>query len=148
MLEVCFLVTNNNRVDYREGVDQNINKSVKDPLLQTQRIATSHFKADVPEGQYEVTFCLADLAVRAGRLVYELGSENDITQSNISGKYKFDIIINGQKVAEKLNPRKLAGKLTAYEFSAIVYSKGGLDIEFRSNEETTCVNAIKLRKLK
>lgn len=143
-----FLVTKNNRVDYREGVDQNINKSVKDPLFQTQRIATSNFKADVPEGRYEVTFCLADLAVRTSRLVYELGSENDITQSNISGKYEFDIIINGQKVAEKLNPRKQAGKLTAYEFSAIVYSKGGLDIEFKSNEETTCVNAIKLRKLK
>jgi len=143
-----FLVTKNNRVDYREGVDQNIIKSVKDPLFQTQRIAMSDFKADVPEGQYEVTFCLADLAVRAGRLVYELGSKDDITQSNISGKYEFDIIINGQTIAEKLNPRKLAGKLTAYEFSAIIYSKGGLDIEFKSNEETTCINGLKIRRVK
>ena len=143
-----FLVNKNNRVDYREGVSQNIEATNKDPLYQTQRIATDFFKADVPAGQYEVTFCMADLAVRADRLVYELGANDDITHSNISDNYEFDIYINGHSVAEKLNPRELAGKLTAFEFSTLVYSEGGLNIEFKSNGGTSCVNAIKIFKLK
>lgn len=143
-----FLITQNNRVDYRQGIDQNIVGTDKDPLFQTQRIATDMFKADVPAGQYEVTFCLADLAVRVDRLVYELGSKDDITQSNISDNYEFDICINGQVIGEKINPRIFGGKLTAYEFSTLVYSPGGLNIEFKSDGGTTCINALKIRKLR
>lgn len=143
-----FLVTKNNRVDYREGVSQNIEGTNKDPLYQTQRIAATAFMADVPSGQYEVTFCLADLSVKAESLVYELGSKGDDAQANISDNFEFDIYINGQAVAQKLNPRELIGKLIAYEFSTIVDSEGALDIKFRSNGGMTGINGLKIRKLK
>lgn len=39
-----YLVTKNNRVDYREGVDQNILTTEKDPLFQTQRCTKDSFK--------------------------------------------------------------------------------------------------------
>lgn len=143
-----FLVTKNNRVDYREGVSQNIEGTNKDPLYQTQRIATDAFKADVPSGQYKVTFCMADLSVKAEKVVYELGSKDDINQSNILDNSEFDIFINDQMIVEKLNPKNLKGKLTAYEFSTLVYTDGGLNIKFRSNGGMVHINGLKIRRVK
>lgn len=143
-----FLVNQNDRIEYREGVADNIKETIKDPLFQTQRIGAKGFKADVPFGQYEITFCLADLSIKSKSSVYELGKEDDVNKVNVSGTAEFDIMINGQNIAENLNPKKIKGELTAYEFSTIIYTDSGLNIEFIAKNGIVGINGIKVRKIK
>lgn len=143
-----FLVNQNDRIDYREGIAENIKETVKDPLFQTQRIGAKAFKADVPSGQYEITFCLADLSIKAKSSVYELGKEDDVNKVNLSGTAEFDILINGQNIVENLNPKKIKGELTAYEFSTIIYTDSGLNIDFIAKNGIVGINGIKVRKIK
>lgn len=143
-----FLVNQNDRVEYREGVADNIKETVKDPLFQTQRIGAKGFKADVPSGQYEITFCLADLSIKSKSSVYELGKEDDVNKVNVSGTAEFDIMINGQNIEENLSPKKIKGELTAYEFSTMIYTDSGLNIEFIAKNGIVGINGIKVRKIK
>ncbi|WP_164905427.1 glycoside hydrolase family 2 TIM barrel-domain containing protein [Flavobacterium sufflavum] len=143
-----FLVNQNDRIEYREGVADNIKETVKDPLFQTQRIGVKGFKADVSSGQYEITFCLADLSIKSKSSVYELGKEDDVNKANVSGTTEFDIMINGQNIAENLNPKKIKGELTAYEFSTIIYTESGLNIDFIAKNGMVGINGIKIRKIK
>ena len=142
------LVTSNNRVEYREGIDANIKETTKEPLFQTQRIGVEEFKADVPAGQYEVTIYVADLSVNAESSVYELRAKDDTNKTNRTGEIEFDILINGQKMADCINPKKLKGELTAYEFSTIVYTNSGLNINFVPNNGVVGINGLKIKKLK
>lgn len=141
------LITSNSRVEYREGIDANIKETEKDPLFQTQRVGVNEFKADLPEGQYEVTFYLANLTVNANSSVYELRTNDDTYKINKSGEMEFDILINGQKIIGDLNPKKLKGELTAYDFSTIVFTEKGLNIVFTSKNGITGINALKVRKI-
>jgi beta-galactosidase len=143
-----FLVNQNDRIDYREGVAENIKETVKDPLFQTQRIGAEAFKADVPSGQYEITFCVADLSIKAKKSVYELGKDDEVNKINLSGSTDFDISINGQTIIENLNPKNIKGELTAYEFSTILYTEGGLNIDFIAKNGIVGINGIKIRKIK
>ena len=144
-----FLINQNDRVDYREGIAENIKETTKDPLYQTQRIGAEAFKADVPLGQYEITFCLADLSVKPKSLVYELGKSDDTNKAIISGNNEFDISINGQKIKENLNPKKIKGELTAYEFSTIIYTEKELNINFAPiNGGIVGINGLKIRRIK
>jgi len=143
-----FLIVKSDRVDYREGIAQNIKETQKDPLFQTQRFNLKTFKADVPFGQYEITFLLADLTSKIQYSVYELGKENDIDKAIKFDNTEFDIIINGQKIAENLNPQKLKGELTAYEFSTIIYTDSNLNIDFIPKNGIVGINGLKVRKIK
>lgn len=143
------LVAQNSRIDYREGVDVNIKDTSKDPLYQTQRIGSNAFKADVPSGQYEITFCLADLSVKANGSVYDLRTNDDVNKINKSGEVNFGITINGQEIISNLNPGKIKGERTAYEFTTIIYTDKGLTINFISgNGGISGVNGLKIRKVK
>lgn len=143
-----FLIIKSDRVEYREGIAQNIKETVKDPLFQTQRFGVKSFKADLPLGQYEITFCLADLSGKIQNSVYELGKADDVGKVNKSDDTEFDIIINGQIIAENLNPKKIKGSVTAYEFSSIIYTDSGLNIDFIAKDGIVGVNGIKIRKIK
>lgn len=144
-----YLITQNSRVEYREGVDVNIKGTSKDPLFQTQRIGTEAFKADVPVGQYEITFCLADLSVNANSSVYDLRTNDDVVKVNKSGEVDFGIAINGQELVSDLNPGKITGKQTAYEFSTIIYTEKELNINFTpKNGGIVGINGLKIRRMK
>ena len=80
--------------------------------------------------------------------VYELRAKDDTNKTNRTGEIEFDILINGQKMADCINPKKLKGELTAYEFSTIVYTNSGLNINFVPNNGVVGINGLKIKKLK
>ena len=141
-----YLVTKNNRVEYREGISKNIQSTTKDPLYQTQRLDLNKFRADVPAGEYEVTLCFADLSLKAQKLIYELGAGDNKT--NVVDKSVFSININGQKLVADLNVKETVGKGEAYQITTIVTTSMGINIDFVSSEGITIINALKLRRVK
>lgn len=91
---------------------------------------------------------MADLSIKAKKTVYELGKDDEVNKINLSGSTDFDISINGQTIIENLNPKNIKGELTAYEFSTILYTEGGLNIDFIAKNGIVGINGIKIRKIK
>jgi len=131
----------------RIGTNYDILDTEKDPLYQTQRISPSAFKADVPEGEYEITIGLADLfKENQKKLAYELGGEKAEEGKLTNIKNSFTIKVNGELLFSNICPRKQAGETTALDLNATIYTNGGIAIEFETEQGINYINTIKIIK--
>jgi len=140
------LITNQGRKN-RIGTNYDIIGTDDDPLYQTQHISPDVFRADVPEGLYDVSIGLADLYKKgAKKLAYELAGE-DKEQATLSlANNEFSLYINGELIFEDVNPRKQVGETTSLELTSQIYTTGGIEINFKTAQGISYVNTIKIIK--
>lgn len=115
----------------RLGSDRNIMGTLLEPLYQTQIQGIEKYCFDVPDGEYELSFCFAELApVKIGERV-------------------FDIYINDEKVFEGLDIMDRCGRLTAFSprITVRTESSKGIAVKFVPKKGETILNGIALRKI-
>lgn len=128
--------------------EADIKETGNDGVFQTQRKGLTAFKADVPDGRYEVELYFAELDMQtaAEALAYNLGNDA------IGGKEFtriFDIHMNGEELAKSLNIAETFGPARLVVVKSQVYISGnqGLNISFTPIAGETVLNAIRLHKI-
>lgn len=124
-----------------------IDRTRLDPLFQTQRRGIEAFRADLPDGVYEVTLYFAELAgEEAASSVYQLGLA---TESEAASERAFDISINGLDVARSLDVAAEAGRKTPMtrRYRVALNDGEGLCIGFAPVRSETMLSAIRILHL-
>jgi len=102
------------------------------PLFQTQQTGIQQFKADVPDGQYQVEIYLAELEPkkREANVLYDLGGAGK--SASTTGNRKFHIQVNGQMWLENVEPETGSGGLSAISYKSTFDAKDetGLTLNF------------------
>lgn len=132
----------------KEGTNKNISGTDYDPIYATQRVGLDSFKADVPDGKYEVTLLFAELLSNKEReaLVYNL---NNTSQKDAAANRSFDIFINGQKVAEGLGNDNYLEPERAFSirYAIDVSGEKGITVSFKANKGMSILNGIQVKKV-
>ncbi len=127
--------------------DANIKGTNEDPIFQTMRLGIEAFNLDVPNGEYTVSFYLAELQSNApGKtLIYNLG--DDALKEDFVERI-FDISINGAKIFSNLNIAKTYGENRAVikKVHVSVADGNGINIDFKAIQGETMLNAIRVYK--
>jgi beta-galactosidase len=130
------------------GSFQPIYGTENEPLYQSQIVGLEAFKADVPQGTYELTLSFAELTSSKERekLAYDLGLNKNDNPS--VGKRIFNVWINNQLVIEGLNIAEQFGEKTAVDFKipVSVNNLEGLIVRFESVTGKPVLNVLKLRR--
>ncbi|OKL42201.1 hypothetical protein A3841_07510 [Pontibacter flavimaris] len=136
-----------NRQSY--GTDKSIFGTDNDPIYQTQQVGIEKYKADVPDGQYEITLHFAELTGGEPKeaLPYNLGgteAEEEKAEERI-----FDVYVNGLLVLEDLNLAREYGvaRAVAKKMPVTVTGSKGLEITFEAKKGKPVLNGFQLRKL-
>jgi beta-galactosidase len=142
-----FRMDNTGRVGF--GSDKDIYGTGYDPLYETQRIGIEAFKADVPDGQYEVTLYFAELQAKftGEELAYNLG--NGTTTKAAVKTRAFDVLVNGQTFINGLSNTNYLEPQTAYAATTVVtVQKGaGITINLKTLKGQTILNAVQIKKI-
>jgi beta-galactosidase len=142
-----FKMENTGRVGF--GSDKDIYGTGYDALYETQRIGIDAFKADVPDGKYEVTLHFAELQAKATgeELAYNLS--NGSNKPSTEKRRAFDILINGQTVVNGLSNSNYLEPQTAYITTIVVNVKNGEGITtgFKPISGQTILNAVQIKKI-
>lgn len=142
-------VYKDNENDVRYGSRRDILGTPYDAMYETQRIGIEGFKADVPDGVYEVTMHFSELMSdeQQAKLVYDLGAK-DITETSAIGR-KFDVLINGSLILEDLARENYLQPLRAYQTKTTVNVRNGkgITIDFKSKVGEAILNGIQFRKI-
>lgn len=140
-----FKMENTSRVAF--GSDKAILNTQYGAIYETQRIGLEAFKADVPDGEYEITLHFAELQGKymAEALVYNLSNSAPETQKTRA----FDVLVNGQTVIDNLNNSNYLLPQTAYSTTTKVTVQGGkgITISFKQFQGQTILNAVQLKKI-
>jgi len=131
------------------GTNQNILGTDYDPIYATQRVGLSDFKADVPDGKYQVTLLFAELLsnVKSQSSVFNL---NAATQKDDAlAARSFDVFINGQRIAEALGDDNYLQPLRAFSIRYTIDVTGGtgIDISFKSIKGESILNGVQVKKV-
>jgi len=130
------------------GTNQNILGTDQDPIYATQRVGLSDFKADVPDGKYQVTLLFAELLSAKERqaLVYNL---NSATQKDEITNRSFDIFINNQKVADALGDDNYLKPFRAFSvrYTIDITAGTGIDVKFAPVKSETILNGIHVKRI-
>lgn len=141
-----FKMENTGRVGF--GSDKDIYGTLYDPLYETQRIGIKAFKADVPDGQYEVTLHFAELQAKftGEALVYNLST--NAVQQPAEKTRTFDVLLNGQTIISSLSNANYLEPQTAYSTTAIVNVQNGkgITITFKALQGQAILNAVQIKK--
>ena len=124
-----------------------IDRTRLDPLFQTQRRSIEAFRADLPDGVYEVTLYFAELAgEETASSVYQLGLA---TESEAVSERAFDISINGLDVARSLDVAAEAGRKTPVtrRYRIVLNNGEGLCVGFTPVRSETMLSAIRILHL-
>lgn len=119
-----------------------------DPLFQTQRRGIEAFRADVPDGVYDVELYFAELAADtpAANAVYQLGNAV-VGESRV--RRRFDVALNGRTVTAALDVAAEAGlcrpMVRRYRVSAS--GRSGISVEFVPVEAETMLSAVRILKI-
>lgn len=131
------------------GSDKDIFGTIYDPIYETQRLGIEAFKADVPDGKYEVTLHFAELQAKSNGelLVYNLG--NDAKQTVTVKSRAFDVSVNGMPFINALGNGNYLEPQTAYSTSTTVVVKDGvgININFKPLSGQTILNAAQIKKI-
>ncbi|MES2279115.1 MAG: glycoside hydrolase family 2 TIM barrel-domain containing protein [Bacteroidota bacterium] len=131
------------------GSDKDIFGTNYDPIYETQRIGIEAFKADVPDGQYEVTLHFAELQAKSNGelLVYNLGS--DTRQGTTVKSRVFNVLVNGQPFINGLSNSNYLEAQTAYSATTVVTVQNGQGItaDFKPIAGQTILNAVQIKKI-
>ena len=138
-----------NENDVRYGSRRDILGTPYDAVYETQRIGIEAFKADVPDGVYEVTLHFAELMSddQQAKLVYDLGAK-DITETSGKGR-KFDVLVNGSLLIEDLARENYLIPLRAYQTKTKINVRGGkgISVDFKTKVGQAILNGIQIRKI-
>ncbi|MBT2619847.1 MULTISPECIES: glycoside hydrolase family 2 TIM barrel-domain containing protein [Chryseobacterium] len=134
----------------RYGSRRNIFGTSYDAMYETQRIGLKTFKADVPDGFYELTLHFAELlsAEQQEKLVYNL--ENNANQNTKTGiGRRFDVAVNGLTILEDLSDDNYLKPITAYntKITLLVKEGQGITINFIPKQGEPILNGLQIRKL-
>jgi len=131
------------------GTGKDIFGTDEDPLFQTQMDSIQAYKLDVPDGNYEITFCFAELlsSKEMETLLYNLGSDAQNKQK-LTNRI-FSISANGKTVLDKLNIAQQNGEQRAAIHTVIFTVTGGkgLELKFLPIQGNPILNGLKVRKI-
>lgn len=129
----------------RVGTDAKIFGTYNDPLYQTLRESMDAFKADVPNGWYEVELHFAEIYSKKERkkLANNLGADIDDARKYV--ERAFGVSINDEAIlqVEKLEDYRA----NPYKFRVKAIENKGLTIKFDPKQGNTMLSAISMRGL-
>ena len=135
--------------EVRYGSRRNILGTAYDAMYETQRIGIESFKADVPNGCYEVTLHFAEVMSDEQRahLVYDLDASQQEEAKQAKGR-KFDVRINGTAFLQDLSGENYLQPLKAYQSKTtmLVRDGEGLSLDFKALVGEAILNGIEIRK--
>ncbi len=131
------------------GSDQNILGTPNDPIYQSQQVGLEGFRADLPNGLYEITLHFAELVAidEKETLAYNLDeSENVVAEET---ERIFDVWVNDKLVLEDLNLAEDTGRerAVAYRVTTEVSNDEGLLVSLKSKRGDPVLNAIEIKKI-
>ncbi|WP_158542144.1 glycoside hydrolase family 2 TIM barrel-domain containing protein [Pedobacter chinensis] len=134
----------------RYGSWRNVLGTPYDAIYQTQRIGLQEFKADVPDGFYEVTFHFAELLTKEQqqKLIYDLAKSNPAEKNELKSR-SFNVSLNGINIIENLSDENYLKPIHAYstKFSISVTDNKGISIAFDPAIGSAILNALQIRKI-
>jgi beta-galactosidase len=132
----------------KAGTNKNILGTEYDPIYATQRVGIADFKADVPDGKYQVTLLFAELLSNKEHqgLVYNL---NNTPQKDEAATRSFDVFINDQKVLEGLGNANYLEPERAFSvrYTIDVINGKGIDVSFKPLKGESILNGIQVKKI-
>ncbi len=141
-----FKMKNSGRQSF--GSDKNILGTDEDAIYETQREDIKQFKADVPDGVYELTLDFAELLSDKEKegLAYNLSAT--ATNEKLTER-SFDVLVNGNLVLEALGTKNYLVPEKAYsaKIKVLVKENKGLTIDFKTIEGKPILNGLQLRKI-
>lgn len=115
------------------------------PLYQTWREGDFSWRADVPEGNYEVELLTADVSRPAPQLPYLLDRS---ASEKESGTASFDILINGKTIEKEFSPAQYGHFRTAVKRRYLITAdERKIEVTFRPITGRPSLSAIKIRKI-
>lgn len=133
-----------NETTQAEGTQVQIEGTANNPLFQTLRSNLNGYRFDVPAGEYEVELLFADIFKTTETAAYLLDKSK---QEDLKGN-TFEISINNQQVEEAFSPAAIVGTFRSLTKRFIVHVEDrGLEIQFKTRNNKSFLNGIKLRKL-
>lgn len=139
-----FKMKNSGRQNF--GSDKNILGTDDDAIYETQREDIKQFKADVPDGEYELTLDFAELLSEREKegLIYNLGAA--ATNEKLTER-SFDVLVNDNLVLDHLGTENYLVPEQAYSTKIRVTVKNnvGLTIDFKAIKGKTILNGLQLR---
>ncbi|ASK28922.1 beta-galactosidase [Chryseobacterium sp. T16E-39] len=134
----------------RYGSRRNILGTAYDAIYETQRVGLKAFKADVPDGLYELTLHFAELLSpeQQEKLVYNLGN-NAGQKIRIGRGRSFDVSVNGLVILEGLSNDNDLVPIKAYHTKTTVLVKNGqgITVDFIPKQGDSILNGLQIRKL-
>lgn len=129
----------------RVGTGVTINGTGNDPLYQTHRDSITSFRADVPDGWYEVTLSFAEIYSKEVRekLAYNLGADSDELYKYV--ERAFVVSVNGDDIVNIENLEDF--RATDYRFRVRASDKKGLVFEFDAIRGSAFISAVSIRGL-
>lgn len=143
-----FTMENTSRHSY--GSEKEIFGTELDPVFATQRVDIRQFKADVPNGDYEVTLDFAELNGDSPTetLAYNLGS--DKAEAERFTERVFDVAINNIKVLPELSNKEdlQPQRAVSFRFKISVDHQEGITIDLNPIKAETILNAVQIEKIR
>lgn len=141
-----FTLVNNGRLPY--GTDKNIKGTFDDPIYQSLQTGISEYRADVPDGDYELYLHFSELLGNGPlqNIPYNLDTLDRIEPA---GKRIFDVIVNDKLLLEEFNITEEFGAATAVvkKFILSVRNGKGIIISFRPIIGEPILNALQIKKI-
>ena len=111
------------------GSEVSVKGTENDPVYQTQLVGIEQFKFDVPKGSYELSLLMAELKTK--------------------GENVMDIEVNGKKVWQNLNLKKVYGNNRGVDkrYLITVADHKGITVDFKATKGETRLSGIKLRRV-
>lgn len=132
------------------GTDRNLLQTDLDPLFATQRVGVHSFRADVPDGKYEIVLYFAELTGGEMKeaLVYNLSQDQSKGISEASTRI-FDVKINGELLVKGLSNQNYLKPEIAYmvKTQVVCFDGMGLHIKFVPVVGQPILNAIAIIKV-
>ena len=134
-----------NRLPY--GSDRNILGTDYDALYETQRLGLTQFRADVPDGEYEITLHFAE--PQSEQLVYNLAGAGAASSASAKQERAFSVLINGQGMLPELSTKTYLLPLQAASFKVGASARGkqGIRVEFKAKQGEAVLNGIQIKRL-
>lgn len=133
----------------RYGSSRNILGTPYDAIYETQRTDIKSFKADVPDGVYEVTLHFSELLTKEQeKLIYNLDNSKTTQKIDSNGR-SFDVVLNGVPVIENLSNDNYLKPIQAYSTKTTVTIKDnkGIEINFKNHQGESILNGVQIRKV-
>jgi len=119
------------------------------PLFQTMQDSISGFKADVPDGKYELELLFAELEpnMKPTNVLYDISSNKNPNKTGINRV--FTIRINGEIWKENFEPAKDPGGFRAgiYKIAVEAATGKGISIDFEKVLGNPMLNGLKIKKM-